>query len=188
MTERRQLLASTARAAALMLAYSVGGAPLLLTPAEARARQLPPRHLSRPELQVLERLCEALAPGATAAGVGHFVDHQLGVEPNDCLLIAKYFQVPPPYADFYRRGLTAVAALAQAHTGKPLGELDAAALEKVVGRWAVPGAKWQGVDLFVFYLCLRSDAVDAVFGTPQGVESLGVPYMAHILPPEYRHA
>jgi hypothetical protein len=29
---------------------------------------------------------------------------------------------------------------------------------------------------------LRSDAVDVVYGTVEGYESLGIPYMAHIAP------
>jgi hypothetical protein len=30
---------------------------------------------------------------------------------------------------------------------------------------------------------LRNDALDVVYGTRRGFASLGVPYMAHILPP-----
>ena len=29
----------------------------------------------------------------------------------------------------------------------------------------------------------RSDAVDVVYGTPEGFAKLGVPYMPHIMPP-----
>jgi len=31
---------------------------------------------------------------------------------------------------------------------------------------------------------VRSDAVDVVYGTVEGFERLGVPYMPHILPPD----
>ena len=34
-----------------------------------------------------------------------------------------------------------------------------------------------------FYFVLRNDAVDVVYGTKDGIESLGIPYMAHIEPP-----
>jgi len=41
---------------------------------------------------------------------------------------------------------------------------------------------WQGPAAGFVYLILRSDAVDVVYGTMEGYESLGVPYMAHIAP------
>ena len=34
-----------------------------------------------------------------------------------------------------------------------------------------------------FYFVLRNDAVDVVYGTKAGVESLDIPYMAHVEPP-----
>ena len=58
----------------------------------------------------------------------------------------------------------AAAALQGAFTGKPF---DA----------------WSGPAAGLVYFVLRSDAVDVVYGTPAGFERLGVPYMAHILPP-----
>jgi hypothetical protein len=36
------------------------------------------------------------------------------------------------------------------------------------------------------YFVLRSDAVDVVYGTMEGYESLGVPYMPHIVPDKRR--
>jgi len=32
------------------------------------------------------------------------------------------------------------------------------------------------------YFLMRHDAVDVVYGTVEGIESLGTPYMAHIVP------
>ena len=41
---------------------------------------------------------------------------------------------------------------------------------------------WQGpAGPFVYFL-LRHDAVDVAFGTVEGIESLGTPYMPHISP------
>ena len=41
---------------------------------------------------------------------------------------------------------------------------------------------WQGPPAGLVYFVLRSDAVDVVYGTMEGYESLGVPYLAHIAP------
>ena len=43
-------------------------------------------------------------------------------------------------------------------------------------------AGWQGPPGPFIYAVLRSDAVDVVYGTMEGYEALGVPYMAHIAP------
>jgi len=43
---------------------------------------------------------------------------------------------------------------------------------------------WQGPPAPLAYHALRNDAVDVVYGTPAGLQKLGVPYMEHILPPE----
>ena len=43
---------------------------------------------------------------------------------------------------------------------------------------------WQGPAGSFAYLVLRSDALDVVYGTMDGYESLGVPYMPHIAPVE----
>jgi hypothetical protein len=50
------------------LAFSVGGAEVLLTPRQARAT------LTADEAVTLEAMGEALAPGAKHAGVSNFVD------------------------------------------------------------------------------------------------------------------
>jgi len=174
---RRSFIKHSAGGAALLLAYGA----LLLTPAQARARGIALHRLPAPENRMLEKLAEALVPGAAEAGVAHFVDHQLGVDPDDALLIAKYFQVPPPYKKFYRDGIKAAAALALRRFNTPLLSLDAKQMHDLAGEMGQPGA---GNALFLFYLCLRSDAVDVVYGTPDGFERLRVPLMAHIMPPE----
>ena len=43
-------------------------------------------------------------------------------------------------------------------------------------------AGWQGPPGGFVYFVLRSDAVDVVFGTVEGYEALGIPYMPHIMP------
>jgi len=184
MHSRREFLKAGAGGTTLTLAFSIGGGMLLLTPAEARARRVPWSRLTPAEAALLQRLAEALVPGAAAAGVAHFVDQQLGVDPDDCMLIAKYFQVPPPYLSFYRSGLAAASALAAQTFGKGIAQLDAAELDELIEQLGRPGARVDALEVSMFYLCLRSDAVDVVYGTPEGFDRLAVPYMAHIMPPE----
>lgn len=182
--ERREFMLRSAGAVGLTLAFSVGGGTLMLTPAEARGQEVALGSFSPTEGRMLAVLAEAIVPGAAEAGVVHFIDHQTGVDPDDSLLIAKYLPVPHPYADFYRRGLTGVDALARRLAGKLLLELDAAAIKTVIAELAKPGARLGDADLWTFYLCLRSDGIDVVYGTPAGFEKLDVPMMPHIMPPE----
>lgn len=182
---RREFIKRGLGGATLALAFEIGGGTLLLTPGQARAQAVPLRQLSEAEAALLERLAEALVPGAASAGVTHFIDHQLGEEPGDCLLIAKYFQVPPPYRAFYRQGVKGCDQLAQERFNKAVTALNDAQLDELIKTIGKPGtATADGFDLSLFYLCLRSDAVDVVYGTPEGFEKLNVPYMAHIMPPE----
>ena len=44
---------------------------------------------------------------------------------------------------------------------------------------------WTGRPGALVYAVLRADAVDVVYGTMEGYEALGIPYMPHI-PPEKR--
>ena len=141
--------------------------------------------LSEREARTLEHLAEGLLPGATEAGVIHFIDNQLGVSADDCMLIAKYFEVTPPYAQFYRAGVNACDLLAKRRFKTEVHRLSPENLVEflqVIGNPETPVE--DGYPLSLFYLCLRSDAVDVVYGTPQGFEKLNVPYMAHIMPPE----
>ena len=177
---RRAVLDKALKSSVLCLGFSVGGVTMMLTPEQARAQKVNLRTLKPDQVTMLEALAEGLVPGSVKAGVTHFIDHQISIEPGDCLLIAKYLQAPVPYAGFYATGLK----VAQSMAGKPLASLDAAALESLLTKMSKPGTVVEGFPIFLFYLCLRSDAVDVVYGTPEGFEKLNVPYMQHILPPE----
>lgn len=168
----------------LALTFQLGGASLLLTPAEARAQGVPLQKLNEEQARRLALLAEAMVPGSAELGVVHFIDHQLNADPNEALLIAKYFGVALPYVNFYAKGVEVAAAMAQQQTGKALEELGAAELESLIGSMMPPGTFVDGYPVFLFYMCLRSDAVDVVYGTPDGFAKLNVPYMQHILPPE----
>jgi ABC-type phosphate/phosphonate transport system substrate-binding protein len=41
---------------------------------------------------------------------------------------------------------------------------------------------WAGKPAALAYAVLRADAVDVVYGTMEGYEALGIPYMPHIAP------
>lgn len=169
----------------LILVAGAGGALVLMTPREARDSRAGLRALSQDEGRTMEALGETLLPGAREAGILHFVDSQLAAAPADSLLILRYFDWPPPYADFYKGGLAALDGLSRVMTGRRFAALTAAKAAEVVGAMASGQAKaWQGPPAQLFYMCARSDAVDVVYGTLEGFQKLGVPYMAHIEPDE----
>ena len=53
-----------------VLAFTVGGAQMMMTPGAARAQGVPFRLLKAHEAETLEALGETLVPGARQAGVG----------------------------------------------------------------------------------------------------------------------
>ncbi len=179
--ERRDFMKGAATGA---LAFTVGGVEVLLTTREARAQNVPFRLLRADEAETIEALGETLVPGARAAGIAHFIDQQLSVPPAEALLEARIFNVRPPYSNFYRAAIGAVDTASQAlNNGRKFGWLspseqrdfvDAMRQNKVQG--------WQGPGGSFVYSVLRSDAVDVVYGTVEGYEALGIPYMPHIVP------
>src|SRR6516162_6092691 len=97
--ERRDIIKGAALGA---LAFTAGGVEVFLTARQARAQNVPFRLLKANEAETIEVLGETLVPGARAAGVAHFIDHQLSVPPGEALLEARILNVRPPYANFYR--------------------------------------------------------------------------------------
>jgi hypothetical protein len=180
---RRTFVDAALKSSTLLLPFTLAGETLLLTPRQARAQQVPLRTLSAATAQILETLGDAILPGVKQAGLVHFLDHQLSVEPNDALLIAKYFQVALPYSVFYESGAKAASTIAQ-HSGKAIPEMSGGELQTLLKQMSAPGTMTAGFPTFLFYLCLRSDAVDVFYGTPEGFKKLNIPYMQHILPPE----
>jgi hypothetical protein len=179
--ERRQFMRGAALGA---LAFTVGGAEVLLTPREARAQGVPLRTLRPQEAETIEALGETLVPGARQAGLVHFVDQQVSVPSEEALLEARILNVRPPYVNFYRAALGAVDRASQAlNGGKRFAELDAAAQHDFVDRMRQNKLDgWQGPAGSFVYLVMRSDAVDVVYGTMDGYARLAIPYMAHIAP------
>ena len=165
------------------LAFMVGGTEVLLTPGEARAQGVPLRSLKADEAETIEALGETLVPDARKAGIANFIDQQISVPAEEALLEARILNVRPPYANFYRAAIGAIDRASTARGGKPFAQLDAAAHHEFIDLMRqnkIDG--WQGPPGPFVYLVLRSDAIDVVYGTMAGYESLGIPYMAHIAP------
>jgi hypothetical protein len=178
--ERRALLKGAGLGA---LAFTVGGAQVMLTPAQAYADSVELHTLKPEEAKTLEAMGETLVPGAREAGIVHFVDQQLSIPAGEALLEARILNVKPPYANFYRAAIGAINGASTAKHGKPFAELDAAAQHAFVDQMRqnkIDG--WKGPGGGFVYFVLRSDAVDVVYGTMAGYKSLDIPYMAHIEP------
>ncbi len=112
--ERRAFMKGAAAGA---LAFTVGGAEVMLTPRAARGVGVPLRTLTVDQAATLDALGETLVPGARQAGISHFVDQQISIPAEDALLEARILNVRPPYANFYRAALGAVDRASQALNG-----------------------------------------------------------------------
>lgn len=166
-----------------LLSFTVSGAELLMTESDARARAVPFRLLTGEEAETLEALGEALVPGAREAGVAHFIDQQISVPPGEALLEARIVNIKPPFANFYRAAISGVEKASTARGGKRFAALSASEQHDFIDQLRQNKlAGWQGPPAAQVYFVLRSDAVDVVYGTMEGYESLGVPYLPHIAP------
>src|SRR5262249_44224161 len=99
------------------LAFTVGGAEVLLTPRQARALGVSLRTLTAEQAATLEAVGETLVPGAKQAGIVNFVDQQISIPAEEALLEARILNVRPPYANFYRAALGAIDRSSQARNG-----------------------------------------------------------------------
>jgi len=176
---RRALLA---RMGAGTVALGVATAEGRVSPARARAQGAALAHFGDDEASTLGALGEVLLPGAEEAGIVHFVDDQLGRESP--LLLLRYIDGVDDHEGFYRGGLAALNTLSEERHGQRFDRCTAEQRTALVGEIAgtVPEG-WHGPPAPLFYYVLRNDAVDVVYGTPEGYAKLNVPYMAHIMPP-----
>jgi hypothetical protein len=167
-----------------LLTFYVGGCEVEMTPQEARERDIAFGVLSDAEASTLDALGEILLPGSAAAGLSHFIDHQLGTSADKQLLMIKYLGVPVPFAPFYHGGIAALNGLSQSQKNQRFADLGQEDQFELVAAFAQGNPDgWEGPPGPFFYFVLRNDAVDVVYGTKDGIESLGIPYMAHIEPP-----
>jgi Gluconate 2-dehydrogenase subunit 3 len=165
------------------LVFMIGQRQVWLTPREARAASVPFRTLTPDQIAILNALGDTLLPGAAEAGIAHFVDQQISIEPRDALLTLRYLDVAPPFSQFYQQGFAALDATSQALYRGVFVSLENDQRHDLVRRMVdgtPPG--WNGIPAPLFYFALRSDAVDVVYGTVEGFQKLNVPYMPHILP------
>lgn len=178
--DRRLVLKGAALGA---LVYTVGGAEILLSPREAFAQGVPLKVLSADERAALEALGDTLVPGAKDAGLAHYVDQQLSVPPGEALFIVRAVGVMPPYANFYRAGLAALDQTSLKVHGARFAALPQDKRNDFVEQFrqkVLDG--WDGPPSPFFYFVSRADAVDVYYGTVEGFERLGIPYMPHIAP------
>lgn len=167
-----------------LLTFSIAGCERPATPAEARAAKAPLRTLNASEVATLDALGEILLPGSAAAGLSHFIDHQLSGDPADSMLMIKYLPVTMPFVDFYRSGLRNIDSAVQQQFGKALDVLSAAQGHEFATKLSTSAVEgWNGPPAGLFFFVVRNDAIDTLYGTPAGFEKLNVPYMPHIAPP-----
>jgi len=136
--------------------------------------------------ETLEALGETLVPQAREAGIAHYIDQQISMPPHEALLQARIFNIRPPFADFYRSAIVTIDESSRKLFGREFALLSAKDQHEFVDRMRQNKIEgWTGRSGGAVYAVLRADAVDVVYGTMEGYEALGVPYMPHI-PPEKR--
>src|SRR4051812_597269 len=178
--ERRSFMKGAAIGA---LVVTVGGLEQVLTPEQAHAQGVPLKILSAAEAKSLEAVSETLVPGARDAGIANFIDQQCSVPPNEALLTLRIANARPPFVNFYRAALTEIDRQCNAQHSKVFADLSAAEQREFINlvRQGKP-ADGRGPPQGQIYGIFRDDAVDVVYGTVEGFERLGVPYMPHVLP------
>src|SRR5260370_9908665 len=82
------------------LAFTVGGAEIIMAAGEARARGVPFRLLDAHQGETLQALGETLGPQARESGTAPFIDQQLSGPPPESLLQSRIFNCRPPLPAF----------------------------------------------------------------------------------------
>jgi hypothetical protein len=165
------------------LAFTVGGAEVMLTPRQAHAQSVPLRTLTADQAATLDAMGETLVPGAKDAGITNFIDQQISVPAEEALLQARILNVRPPFANFYRAAIGAIDGASDKSKGRKFAQLSPDERHDFVNLMRQNKIEgWQGPPGPFVFAVLRSDAVDVVYGTMEGYAMLGVPYMPHIAP------
>jgi len=154
-----------------------------ISPAQARARGTALRTLSAAQGRTLEALGGVLLPGAREAGIAHYVDDQL--RRDNPLFLLKYMDYVDSYTTFYAEGLRSLerqSSVRYRQSFRALSREQQEELVRALSRNSPQG--WNGPPAPLFYFVTRNDAIDVVYGTPEGFDKLNFPYMGHIRPPE----
>ncbi len=177
---RRDFIASTG----IGLTCWVSGVGVLLSPQQAQAAAIPLQILTDTQATTLGVLGNALVPGARNAGLVQYVDNQLGVD--NTLLILKYLGVgTADMPGFYRSALDSAYGHCQNLFQTTPLKLTAVQAHRWAGSIAGGAdSDWRGPPAGFFFFVVRADACDVVFGSRQGTEDIGAPFMAHIEPTE----
>jgi hypothetical protein len=174
---RRTFLRQAGGASAVVLAGHMIGA----SATAARAASTGP--LTAAQTATLASWCDTVVPGAASADVGAFVGAQLAKPAEDALLMLRYLDWPPPFAPFYEDGIAAVDRLSADTYGTRFEALSGSRRESLVARVVAGDAAWSGPPAYLFYLATRADAVDVVYGTPEGHRRVGAPTRLLARPP-----
>ena len=105
---------------------------------------------------------------------------------QESLLQARILNFRPPFLEFYRAAIVSADGASRQMFGKDFVGIAAGDQHELVGLMRQNKLEgWTGKPGALVYAVLRADAVDVVYGTMEGYEALGIPYMPHI-PPEKR--
>ena len=170
-----------------LFAFSVSGCDAMMSPKDAHESGADFTRLSPPLVAILDARGDVLVPGAKAAGLAHYIDANLAREAGESLLMVRYLDVTTPQTLFYTAGLAALDSHCRATTGKPFTDQSEAETTAIVAALLKGNpAGWESVadapPAALFYLAVRGDAVDIVYGTMAGFEALDIPYAGHIDP------
>ena len=168
------------------LVFTVGGTEIVVSAGEARARGVPFRLIHAHQGETLEALGETRCrrranPGSRTSSISSSRYRRT----NPCCR--------PASSTSARRSRSSTAPplrLLMTPSRKLFGgnfaELSAADQRQFVDLMRQNKIEgWTGRPGALVYAVLRADAVDVVYGTIEGYEALGIPYMPHI-PPEKR--
>ena len=107
------------------LAFTVGGAEIIMAASEARARGVPFRLLDAHQGETLEALGETLVPTARRVRRGSTSSiSSFGAAHANRLLQARIFNFRPPFADFYRAAIISVDGASKKMFGKDFAQLS----------------------------------------------------------------
>ncbi|NVO58622.1 gluconate 2-dehydrogenase subunit 3 family protein [Rhodobacteraceae bacterium B1Z28] len=140
--------------------------------------------LSTTEAETLSAWCNVIVTGAGNAGVAQFVDQSLSRAQLASLLLLRYLDASD-MTGFYRNGIAGIEKESAHRFAQPFVQLTKSQqTEMIADAVASKMQVWSDPDPNFFYFISRSDAVDVVYGTEAGFVDLGIPYLAHITPPQ----